>query len=97
LNLGKPEDVEIFLPETKEKSSGSGSFEFSADQADGLRFHNNKEGLGVTLVLDSEDWESVSTCPLGSEGIRLTLRTRSELIIPAAWRSHLHKLEVARS
>ena len=97
LNLGSPEDVEIFVPETKEKSSGSESLEFSADQADGLRLHNNKEGLGVTLVLGSQDWESVTTCPLGSEGIRLTLRTRSELIIPAAWRSHLHKLEVEQS
>ena len=98
LSLGNPDDVEIGLPATGESFFSSAPLELSAEQASGgLRLRNVKEGLGVRFTLDSDDWHSVSTCPLGSGGVRVTLRTRSELIIPAAWRNHLHRLEVESS
>ena len=95
LRLGNPSDVTITVPQTGESCSAAEAREFSADEVhSGLELRNANEGLAVQLALGSEGWQSVSTSPRGPDGVRVVLRTRSELIIPAAWRTHLHKLEV---
>jgi len=95
LRLGDPSDVSIIVPQTGRSCSADEAREFSTEEViGGLELRNTNEGLAVKLALESEDWETVSTSLLGPEGIQVALRTRSELIIPAAWRTHLHKLEV---
>ena len=95
LHLGARQEVEIFIPRTGTSFPASEPLEISGeDISDGLSLRNASEGLAVNFRLESGGWRSLLTSPHGAEGVRVSLRTRSELIIPAAWRTHLHKLGV---
>jgi hypothetical protein len=96
--LGKLDDVFVRLLKTGEEFDVQTAREHSAEQAgDGILLGNPRIGLGIRLIGSAECLASVTVRPVPAAGaVHVCLRTRSEIIIPAADARFQQSVEVLR-
>jgi len=96
LSLGPLEDIQLHVLQSSRQLALTEPIQISADEAaPGILLNNEAAKLEVRIRSESEVLDTISIRPMkDQDGIKVSLRTKSEFIIPAASRTFVQSLEV---